>query len=131
MEINFQCIELTIQDEELGCTVIFSDSRSADDQYKTDEEIMNSVEKYLLIQKTYAEDEYEYDTECYHLESSESNESFDPFGKININVTKEKLEVNLIGEKVIIGLNLKKQELEKLLRILETKFHEKITVNKK
>jgi hypothetical protein len=129
MEINFQCIELTIQDEELGFTVTFSDSRSADDQYKTDEEIMNSVEKYLLIQKTYAEDEY--DTEYYHFESSESNESFDPYGKININITKEKLEVNLIAEKVIIGLNLKKQELENLLRILDTKFHEKITINKK
>jgi hypothetical protein len=129
MNINFQCIELTIHDEEFGCTVTFSDSRSADDQFKTEEEIMNSVEKYLLIQRTYAEDEY--DTEYYHIESSESNEGFDSSEKININITKDHLEANWLGEKVIIGLNLKKQEFKNLLQILETKFHEKITINKK
>ncbi len=129
MTINFQCIELTINDEEFGCTVTFSDSRSADDQFKTEEEIMNSVEKYLLIQRTYAEDEH--DTEYYHIESSESNEGFDPSEKININITKDNLEAIWLGEKVIIGLNLKKQELKNLLQILETKFHEKITINKK
>jgi hypothetical protein len=51
--MNFQCEELTISDEELGYTITFSDSKSSDDQFKTIEEIMNSEEKYLLIQRTY------------------------------------------------------------------------------
>ena len=49
--MNFQCEELTISDDELGCTVKFSDSKSLDDQFMTIEEIMNSDEKYLLIQR--------------------------------------------------------------------------------
>lgn len=128
MKIDFQCVELTIQDEELGCTITFSDSKSVDDQFKTEEEIMNSVEKYLLIQKTYAEDEY--DTEHYHIECSESNSGFDPHKKVIINRKLERLEANWNEEKVTIGLNLKKQELENLLRIFEAKFHKKITINR-
>jgi hypothetical protein len=96
MKINFQCIELTIQDEELGCTVTFSDSRSADDQYKTEEEIMNSNKKYLLIQRTYAEDED--DVEHYYIESSESNMNFEPNKKMVVNLNQDRLETKWIGE---------------------------------
>lgn len=56
--MNFQCVELSISDDELGFTVTFSDSKSSDDQFKTVEENMNSQKKYLLIQKTYPEDEF-------------------------------------------------------------------------
>ena len=95
MKINFQCIELTIQDEELGSTVTFSDSRSTDDQFKTEEEILNSVEKYLLIQKTYAEDEY--NKENYHIESSESNANFDSHKKIIMSINHNRLEAKWSG----------------------------------
>jgi hypothetical protein len=129
MKINFQCIELTIQDEELGCTVTFSDSRSADDQFKTEEEIMNSIEKYLLIQRTYAEDEY--DKENYHIESSESNANFDPREKIIMRINHNRLEAKWSGEEILIGLNLKNQELENLLRVLDSQFNERITISRK
>jgi hypothetical protein len=128
MKIDFQCIELTIQDEELGCTIIFSDSKSADDQFKTEEEIMNSVEKYLLVQKTYAEDEY--DMEHYHIECSESDSGFDPDKKVVININLERLEAKWLDGKVTIGLNMKNKELENLLRIFEAKFHKKIMLNR-
>ena len=108
MRINFHCIELTIQDEELGCTVTFSDSKSADDQFKTEEELMNSVEKYFMIQRTYMEDED--DVENYYLETSESTTDFDPREKMIINLKQNILEANWLGERVIIGLNLKSQE---------------------
>jgi hypothetical protein len=129
MKNNFQCIELTIQNEEFGCTVTFSDSKSADDQFKTEEEIMNSNEKYLLIQRTYAEDEY--DKEHYHIESSESNANFDPHEKIIISINHNRLEAKWSGEEVLIGLNLKNQELENLLRVLKSEFKERITIIRK
>ena len=128
MRINFHCIELTIQDEELGCTVTFSDSKSADDQFKTEEELMNSVEKYFMIQRTYMEDED--DVENYYLETSESTTDFDPREKMIINLKQNILEANWLGERVIIGLNLKSQELENLFRTMETKFNERITIRK-
>ena len=129
MKINFQCIELTIQNEEFGCTVTFSDSKSADDQFKTEDEIMNSNDKYLLIQRTYAEDEY--DKENYHIESSESNANFDPRKKIIMSINHKRLEAKWSGEEVLIGLNLKNQELENLLRILDSEFNERIWIIRK
>jgi hypothetical protein len=129
MKINFQCKELTIQNEEFGCTVTFSDSKSADDQFKTEEEIMNSNDKYLLIQRTYAEDEY--DKENYHIESSESNANFDHREKIIMIINHNRLEAKWSGEEVLIGLNLKNQELENLLRVLDSEFYERITIIRK
>jgi hypothetical protein len=129
MKFNFQCVELTIQDEELGCTVIFSDSRSADYQFKTEDELMNSDEKYLLIQRTYSEDEY--DKECYYIESSESNKDFETSEKIKININENRIDINWLDEQLIIGLNLKNQEFENLLHILNTKFNERIIVRSK
>jgi len=129
MKINFKCIELTIQDEELGCTVIFSDSRSVNDQFKTEDELINSDEKYFLIQRTYAEDGC--DMEYYYIESSESNNGFENSEKINININKNIVYINWLDEQVIIGLNLKKHIFDNLLRILNTKFNERIIVNRK
>jgi hypothetical protein len=33
--MTFKYAELTVSDEELGCTITFSDSKSADGQFKT------------------------------------------------------------------------------------------------
>jgi hypothetical protein len=127
MKINFQCKELTIQDQDLGCTITFSDSTSADDQFKTVEEIMNSDEKYLLIQRTYAEDDD--DTDFYHFESTELD--FEPDEKMIVNLRKDKFEADCYGGQLTIGLNLKSKELEDLTHILETKFTERIRIEKK
>lgn len=126
MKTNFQCIELTIQDEEFGCTITFSDSRSADDQFKSMEEIMNSDEKYLLIQRTYPEDDY--DADYYYIESSESDEIFKPNEKINIVLNQNLIKVNSAGEQLRIGLNLDNRKLKDLERILRTRFKEFVTL---
>ncbi|RTE52247.1 hypothetical protein EHW67_18865 [Arenibacter aquaticus] len=89
---------------------------------------MNSVKKYLLIQRTYAEDED--DVEHYYIESSESYMDFKPNEKMIMSINQDRLETKCNGEQVIIGLNLKKQEFENLLRILETKFNERVTIRR-
>lgn len=126
MKINFLCKELTIQDQELGCTITFSDSTSADDQFKTIEEIMNSDEKYLLIQRTYAEDDD--DTDFYHFESTELD--FEPNEKMIVNLRKDRFEADCYCGELTIGLNLKNKEIEDLTHILETKFSERIRIEK-
>ena len=88
---------------------------------------MNSDEKYLMIQRTYAED----DKECYHIESSESDKYFENSGKIMVNLKNNRVDINWLSEQVIIGLNLKNQEFENLLHILNTKFNERIIVRSK
>ena len=126
MKTNFQCIELTIQDEELGCTITFSDSRSADDQFKSMEEIMNSDEKYLLIQRTYPEDDY--DADYYYIESSESDEIFNPNEKIIAVLNQKFIEINSAKEQFRIGLNLENRIFKDLERILRTRFKEFVTL---
>src|SRR5690606_1594123 len=122
MTMNFQCEELTISDEELGCTIIFSDSKSADDQFKTIDEIMNSEEKYLLIQKTYPEDDYEYN--YYHIESSESDTELDFEDKMTVRLSREKFEISWSGDQLKIGLDLTDRELNALKEVLEVVFKE-------
>lgn len=124
--MNFQCEELTISDEELGCTIIFSDSKSSDDQFKTIDEIMNSEEKYLLIQKTYPEDDYEYS--YYHIESSEYDIEFDPEYKMTIRLSHEIFEINWAGNQLKIGLDLTDKELKELKEIFEVVFKERVDI---
>ncbi len=124
--MNFQCEELTISDEELGCTIIFSDSKSADDQFKTIDEIMNSEEKYLLIQKTYPEDDYEYN--YYHIESSESDTELDFEDKMTVRLSREKFEISWSGDQLKIGLDLTDRELNALKEVLEVVFKERVII---
>ncbi|MDO6604066.1 hypothetical protein [Arenibacter palladensis] len=126
MTMNFQCKELTISDEELGCTITFSDSKSADDQFKTIDEIMNSKKKYLLIQKTCPEDDYELDH--YHIESSESDTELDSEDKITVRLSRENFEISWSGDRLKIGLNLTDKELKDLKEILEGVFMERVII---
>ncbi len=128
MKMNFQCEELTISDEEFGCTITFSDSKTSEDQFKTIEEIMNSEEKYLLIQRTYPEDDYESD--YYHLESSETNTELDSDDIITVTIERERFEIDWAGTRLEIGLNLTDKEMKNLEEILETRFKDKIRIKK-
>lgn len=126
--MNFQCEELSISDEEFGCTVKFSDSRSSDEQFKTDEEIMNSDKKYLLIQRTYPEDDY--DSDYYHLETSETDTEFDSDNMMNVTMNQDRFKVDWPGAHLEIGLNLTDKELKNLEEILETRFKDRIRLKK-
>ncbi len=126
MTMNFQCEELTISDEELGCTITFSDSKSTDDQFKTIDEIMNSEEKYLLIQRTYPEDDYEDD--YYHIESSESDTELDSEDKMTVRLSRENFEISWSGDQLKIGLNLTDKQLKDLKEIFEIVFKERVII---
>lgn len=128
MKMNFQCEELIILDEELGCTITFSDSKSTDDQFKTFDEIINSDIKYLLIQKTYPEDDYEDD--CYHIESSESDTVLDSEDKIIVTLSRDNFEISWSGDHLKIGLNLTDKELKDLKGIFEVAFKERVILKK-
>jgi hypothetical protein len=122
--MNFQCKELSISDEELGCAVSFSDSKTSEDQFKTIEEILNSNEKYLLIQRTYPEDEYEFD--YYHIESSETDTELNSKDKMIVKLSLEKFEIDWSGDHLEIGLNLTDIEMKNLKEILVTRFNNRI-----
>ena len=123
--MNFQCEELTISDEEFGCTITFSDSKSADDQFKTVEEIMNSEEKYLLIQRTYPEDDYDVDN--YHIETSETDiDLLSDDIEMTVAMDTKRFKIEFPGAQLEIGLNLTNKELENLGEILKSRFKDRL-----
>lgn len=128
MIMNFKCEELLIEDEELGCTITFSDTKISEDKYKTVEEIMNSEEKYLLIQRTYPDEEYDLDN--YYLESSEIDTEFDSDSIITVIIDPEKFEINWSEGHLQIGLNLTEREINTLQEILKSRFKDRIKIIK-
>lgn len=85
--MNFVCKEISINDEEFGCTVTLSEKEDNGFDYEeTVEEIMNATYQYLMLQKTYGEDEFEED--YYYIESRDGKntgelQDFDIFLYIN------------------------------------------------
>lgn len=125
-KINFQCVELSITDDpDFGCTIKLSDTK--DEEYQkelTMEQIMNSKEKYLLLQHSYPE---EYDnTDCYYLETTETDNELGDNDPLTINLSKNEISFQWAGDQVNIGLNLKDAEYNYLKEILENRFQAKI-----
>lgn len=127
--MNFQCKELIIEDDEFGCTITFSDTNISEDQFKTADEIMNSDEKYLLIQRTYPEDDD--DLENYHIETSENDiELLSDEIKMTVVVDRETFIIYYPGAHLEIKLNLNEKELKNLKRVLENRFKDRLTLEK-
>ena len=123
--MNFKCKELIIQDEEFGCTITFTDTNISEDQFKTSEEILNSEEKYLLIQRTYPEDKYDVDN--YHIETSENDiELLSDDIRMTVSIEREKFKIDYPGAHLEISLNLNDKELENLKKVLETRFKDRL-----
>ena len=123
--MNFQCKELIIEDEEFGCTITFSDTNISENQFKTVEEIMTSDEKYLLIQRTYPEDDYDIDN--YHIETSENDiELLSDDIKMTVAIDQEIFKIYYPGAHLEIKMNLNDKELKNLKRVLETRFKDRL-----
>jgi hypothetical protein len=121
--MNFQCKELSISDDELGFTVTFSDSKSSDDQFKSVDELMNSGEKYLLIQRSYPEEEDDLD--YYYIETSETDTELSPKDKMIVKLNDTKFEINWSGDRLEIGLNLSEKEQKELRKAFKVAFKER------
>ncbi|MDZ7847437.1 MAG: hypothetical protein U5L96_12050 [Owenweeksia sp.] len=80
---------------------------------------MNSDKKYLLIQRTYPEDDY--DSDYYHLETSETDTEFDSDDMMNVTMNQDRFKIDWPGAHLEIGLNLTDKELKNLEEILETR----------
>ena len=100
--MNFVCKEISISDEEFGCTVTFSEKEEVNDfeNQKTVEEIMDSIGEYVMLQKTYGEDEFEED--YYYLETSD----FEKSGEL------DDFEIILTETKFVLTTETEKYEIQ-------------------
>ena len=121
--MNFKCNRISISDETLGCTITFYEKEKEEIfEDRSIHEIVNSIGTYLLIQRTYPEDEYEND--YYYIEMND-DEKCGELTEFKIELNRDKIKIEWDSEKSIIELNIDKVEYEKLKDALKI-----ITLNK-
>jgi hypothetical protein len=121
MKIN--CIEISINDEELGCQVTFSDKKSLGEEAAnmSVQEIIDSRGEYLLIQRSYPENEFERDYIYFETHDIEYAGEFVDYEMI---LSKDRLELKLLNKEIEVLINPtdnEYSELKKILAILTNK----------
>ena len=115
--MKFDCKEISISDEEIGCTLVLSEKEEEANYSEgmTIDQIMSSIGPYLLLQRTYPEEEYEKD--YYYIETSD----LDNTGELKdfiIDLYRTKFQMIHEDEIHEIGINVNDKEYENLKAIL-------------
>lgn len=121
MKIN--CIEISISDEELGCQVTFSEKKDLDENAAdiTTQEIIDSIGRYLLIQRSYPELKDESDYIYFETHNEEFAGELSDYEMV---LSRERFELKIIDEKIEVIINPTDKEyteLKKTLPILTNK----------
>ncbi|MCH8535532.1 MAG: hypothetical protein LAT51_10725 [Flavobacteriaceae bacterium] len=128
VEFKFECRELSFENHFLGFSITFSEVQSNNEQNKSIDELMNSKDKYLMIQRTYPEDEFE--TNYYYLEFHSNNFELIKKNKLilTLNGNQIKFENQMIS--CVIQMNLIQNWESKLMSSIENYFESRITIVK-
>lgn len=129
--MDFECKQLTIDDNsDFGCTIIFRDTIKTHEEIITIEELLNPSEtgKYLLMQRSYAEDEDE--TDWYTIETSEKEIDFSQKDMMYITLSQKIFKIYCANATIVIALNLTKEEYNRLDKTLRKRFREKVVMLK-
>ena len=116
--MKFDCNELSISDDQLGLTITLSEMKDdpVAEMSMTDKELMNLPGEYLLIQKTYAEDEFEKD--FYSVETSDPEKSGE-LTSFTINLYRHQFLIAWDDELFEIKMNIDNREFEALKAALK------------
>ena len=116
--MKFDCKEISISDEEFGCTLTLSEKEDngASETGMTIHEIITSTGQYILLQRTYPE--YEFESDYYYIETSNPNKSGE-FKDFSINLYRTQFLMTYDNEIFEISINASNQEFESLKKILE------------
>jgi len=131
IEMDFECKQLTIDDNsDFGCTITFRDTIKTHEEIITIEELLNPSEtgKYLLMQRSYAEDEDE--TDWYTIETSEKKIDFSQKDMMYITLSQKIFKIYCANATIVIALNLTKEEHNRLDKTLRKRFREKVVMLK-
>jgi len=132
--MKIECNRIRISNDDLVLHIEFLEKKHEEDpeslDYNNITEVVNSIGSYLLIQRSYPEDEFEKD--YYYVESSfleESGELRNFVFTLNEKNLRFDWENN---EGVEIKLNVDEKELERLIKALRlfTKFDGKFLIKK-
>ena len=118
--MKFDCKQISINNEELGCTVSFYDRKQAGEAQAdmTIDEIIESIGDYVMLQRTYPEDDFE--TDYYYIETSNPNIAGELKNFI-IKLSRTKMSMTFSNKEIEISINpidKKFNELKEALRII-------------
>ena len=115
--MKFVCKEISISDEEFGCTLTLSETE--DDgiaqMNMTTVELMNSSGQYLMLQRTYPEDEFEKD--YYYMETADPDKS-GVLKEFSISLFRTQFVMTFDKEIFEININIDDQKFENLKHII-------------
>ena len=116
-KMKFDCKEISISDEAFGCTLTISENgnNNVSEIGITIDEILASSGHYILLQRTYPEDEFESD--YYYIETSNPDKSGE-LKDFSINLYRTQLLMTYDNEIIEIGINTSDEEFEILKKIL-------------
>jgi len=111
--MKLECKDLSVSDEELGCTITFSQGMEETkwESNMSIEELTRSLKPYILLQRSYAEDEFEDD--YYYFETLD----FDKSGELKdftIEVHRKQILISYNNELFEITININNKEFDDL-----------------
>lgn len=114
---KFNCKELSINDIEFGCTITFSEKTETYDPTKEliVDEIVASSGQYIMLQRTYGEDEFEDD--YYYFESSDFDKSCE-LEDFKIELSRAQFVITIDKEMFETQINVEEIEFENLKLVL-------------
>ena len=128
--MKIKCIEISINDEDLGCQVTFSENKSLGEKAAkmSIQEIIDSTGEYLLIQRSYPEFEDESDYIYFETHNVEYAGELSDYEMV---LSRERFVLKLLNGEIEVLINPTEKEysdLKKVLSILTNKTG-KLTIN--
>jgi hypothetical protein len=116
--MKFNSKEISISDEEFGCTLTLSEKEddSIVQMNMTIKEVMDSLGQYVLLQRTYPEDDFESD--YYYIEASDPGKSGELIN-FSVDLYRRQFLMTYKNELFEIGINPNDQEFGDLKKALE------------
>ena len=122
--------EISISDEELGCQVTFSEEKDlgADSVNMSVQEIIDSIGKYLLIQRSYPDFEDKSDYIYFETHNEEFAGELSDYEMV---LSREQFELKLNDGKIDVLINPTDKEYSELKKILPILINKtgKLTIN--
>lgn len=115
--MKLECKEISIIDGELGCEVTFSENEDLGSKTENMslKEIIDSIGRYLLLQRTYPEDDFESD--YYYFETHDENLGGE-LEDFEIVLSRHCFELIFDSEIIEISINPSDKEFADLMHIL-------------
>ena len=116
--MNFNSNEIQIENDELGYTLTFNEDEnsSESEMNKSLKELMHSTQKYILLQRTYPEDDNEKD--YYYFEPSEFDKACE-LKDFVITLYRTKFELLLNGDFYQVQFEVDRDKFEQIKEAIE------------